>query len=503
MITGKEYLTQTSIIGVQRISSKVLSLIYWILITSIFTLHEIGIIAILAIIVNTSVPVTLLRFYTYAEYKISHSSGEKRWDVIRGTILKTLGITLVIAVTVGLVFFFLARPVVEFLNISTEFILLIQLTGIAIMVSPFSKLGWSYLSGLLRGNAMAIVAFTQPLALCISGFILFPYLRLVGLPIAWIISSLIPFLVSVYFFRDVFSYSSISPPLKEILAFSFPLCGAGIVKFFSNRIDQFLVLVFLGIEPLGLYYLILEGIAVLRYLSSTLLALFFPTMCESLEYGKSRAQLVLSRVYKFVFTVVFPFFIFTSVVGFPFFSLIFFEKVIGGEVLFTMLCIVYAFNNLREILEFVLLADGYKNVPVQIAGISFVIKMVSLSVLLVLFPIIDVIGVVYVIELFATTIFVFAYFKKQISISIPFFSILKITFASGIATIVLFSLSSVISGLEYLLIDLVGVIIVYLVFLSVLKTYNKDDFRFLRNSTPKLLHPLINFLQRLGNVHST
>ena len=50
----------------------------FLIITSIFTLQEIGIIAILAIVVNTSVPVTLLRIYTYAEYKISHSLGEKR-----------------------------------------------------------------------------------------------------------------------------------------------------------------------------------------------------------------------------------------------------------------------------------------------------------------------------------------------------------------------------------------------------------------------------------------
>ena len=500
MITGKEYLTQTSIIGVQRISSKILSLLYWIIITSIFTLHEIGIIAILALIVNISVPVTLLRVYTYAEYKISHSLGEKRWDVIHGTVIKTIMVTLLLAVTIGLGFFFMAKPVVEILNIPTEYILLIQLTGMAIIVSPLFRLGQSFLAGLIRGNAIAIMALIQPLTLCISGFILFPYLRLIGLPIAWIISSSISFLTSVYFIRDVLVYPSVSPPLKEIFAYSLPLCIAGIVKFFSKRIDQLLVLVFLGVETLGLYYLILEGIAMLIYLSRTLLALFFPTMCESLEYGKSRAQLVLSRIFKFVFTLAFPFFIFSSIAAFPFFSLIFFGKVVGGEVLFTILCVVYAFNNFREILEFVLLADGYKNIPLQIAGISFVIKMVSLPILLILFPTIDVVGIVYVIELFVINIFVFVYFKKQISISIPFFSMFKIIFACGVATMVLFLLSTVIIGLEYLLIELGGSIIIFLVFLSILKTYDKDDFRFLKNMTPKILHPLIKFLERLGNV---
>jgi len=498
MITGKKYLTQTSIIGVQRISSKILSLLYWIIITSIFTLQEIGIIAILAIIVNTSVPVTLLRVYTYAEYKISHSLGEKRWDVIHGIVLKTAGITLLLAVTLGIGFFFMATPVVKILNISTEFILLIQLTGIAIIISPFFRLGQSFLTGLIRGHAVAIMALIQPLVLCISGFILFPYLRLLGLPIAWIISSSISFLISIYFIRDVFTFPSISPSIKEIFAFSFPLCVAGIVNFFSKRIDQILVLAFLGVEILGLYYLVLEGITILHYLSRTLLTLFFPTMGESLEHGKNRAQLVLLRVFKFVFTFAFPFFVFASIVGFPFFSLIFFEKVDGGQVIFAMLCLVYAFTNFKEILQYVLLAAGYKNVPLQIAAISFVIKMVSLSSLLFFFLTLNVVGVVFLFELIATSVFVFLYFKKQLAFSIPFFSMLKIIFASGIASIVLFLCSTQYYSLLYLFIELVVSIIIYTIFLAVLKVYDKDDFRFLKKATPKLLHPLINFLQLLS-----
>ena len=498
MITGKEYLTQTSVIGTQRVLSKVISLIYWVLITSIFTLHEIGIIAILAIIVNISVPVALLRVYSYAEYKISHSLGDKRWDIIHGTIIKALGITLLLSVAIGLGFVLTAEYIVEILQISTDYILLIQVTGIAIIISPFFKLGRSFLSGLLRGNAIAFMGFLQSLTLFISGFILFPQLRLIGLPIAWIISNLISFVASVYFVRDVFVYPRINPPLKEIFGYSLPLGLAGIVQFFSGWIDQLLVLAFLGVDILGLYFLVLKGVEILRYLSSTLLDLFFPTMCESLEYGKSRAQLVLSRVFKFVFTLVFPFFLFSSIAGFSFFSIIFFGKVIGGQVLFTVLCLVYAFNNFREILEFVLLAAGYKNAPFQISGISLAVKMVSLPILLILFPIIDILGIVYIIELLATTLFVFAYFKRQMSLSIPFFSIFKIISASGIATISLFLLFSVFFNLEYLLAEIVISIIIYLVILSILRAYDDDDFRFLKNTTPTLLHPLINILKKFG-----
>lgn len=497
MITGKEYLTQTSIIGVQRISSKILSLVYWIIITSIFTLQEIGIIAILAIIVNTSVPVTLLRVYTYAEYKISHSLGEKRWDVIHGTVIKTAGITLLLAIIIGSGFFLIAEPIVGLLNISTEYILLIQLTGLAVIVAPLFRLGQSFLTGLIRGNAIATMSFIQPLTLCISGIILFPYLRLLGLPIAWIISSSISFLTSIYFIRDVLVFPSVSPSLKEIFAFSLPLCAAGIVRFLANRIDQFLVLAILGVDILGLYYLVLEAIAILHYLSRTLLTLFFTTMCESLEYGKSRAQLVLLRVFKFVLTLAFPFFVFSSIIGFPIFSLIFFEKISGGQLLFVTLCLVYAFTNVREILEFVLLAAGYKNVPLKRAMISLVTKILTLPILLILVPTLDIVGIVYVIELLAITFFIFTYFRKQISLSIPFSSMLKIIFASGIAAIVVFLLSTLFIGLEYLLIGLGGAIILYLVILSFLKAYDTDDFRFLKNSTPKILHPLINILQRL------
>ena len=502
MITGKEYLTQTSIIGLQRISSKILSLLYWILITSIFILYEIGIIAILAIIVNTAIPVTLLRVYSYATYKISHSLGEKKWDVIHGTIIRTLGVTLIFALAIGLGFFFMAKPVVAFLQISTEYILLIQLTGVAIIVSPLFKLGRSFLTGLIRGSAIAFVGFLQPLTLFISGFILFPHFRLVGLPIAWIISNSISFLVSIYFVRDVFVYPSVSPPLKEIYAYSLPLCGAGIVRFLSHRIDQLLVLTFLGVETLGVYFLVLEGIAILQYLSSTLLALFFPTMCKSLEYGKSRAQLVLSRIIKFAIALAFPVFVFSSIVGFPLFEFIFFGKLVGGQVIFTILCLVYAFDYFREILEFVLLAAGHKNVPLQTSAISFVIKLIFLSILLVLFPTLDVVGIAYILGLFVTTIFIIMYFKKHISISIPFFPVLKIILASGIAAIVLFLLSAVLGNVEYLLIELVGSSILYLILLSFLKVYNKEDFRFLKNTTPKLFHPLITFLQRLSNIRS-
>lgn len=498
MITGKEYLSQISKIGIQRILSQVLSLLYWILITSIFTIHEIGIIAILAIIVNVGEPVALLRLYTYAEFKLSHSMGEKKWDVIHGTIQRTVGISLLIGIAIGVGFFFMAKPIVDIAMISTEYILLIRLTGIAIIVSPLVRLGRSFLAGLLRGDAISYIMFLQPLTLFVSGVVLFPYLRLLGLPIAWIISNLIPFLVSLYFIRDVFGHSRVSPPLKEIFEFSLPLCGAGIVQFFSSWIDKIIVLAFLGVELLGLYYLVLKGVAVLRYLSSTLLALFFPIMCESLEYGKSRVQLVLSRVFKFVFTLGFPFLIFSSIIAFAFFSLIFFEKIIGGEVIFAILCAAFAFNIFREILESVLLAAGYKNVPLQVSSILLITKIVFLPIFLILFPVLDIVGIVYLIGFFATSIFLFMYFKKHISISIPFVSLFKIIFATGIATIVLFLLSTILIGLEFLLISLGCAIILYLVFLSIFKTYDEDDFIFLKNTTPKTLHPVINLLQRLG-----
>lgn len=500
MITGKEYLTQTSVIGVQRILSKFISLLYWILITSIFTLHEIGIIAILAIVVNISVPVTLLRLYTYAEYKISHSLREKQWNVIHGTILRTIEITLLFSILLGLGIFFVAKSVVEILQISTEYIFLIQMTGIAVIVSPFFKLSQSFFAGLIQGHRIALMSLIQPLTLLISGFFIFPYFRLVGLPIVWIISYFSSFLISLYFIRDIFVHPRVSPPLKEIFAYSLPLCLAGVVGFFSGFIDQILVLAFLGVEILGLYYLVLKGVAILRYLSSSLLALFFPTMCESFEYGKSRAQLVLSRVFKFVFTVGFPFLTFSSIVAFIFFSFIFFEKIIGGEIIFTILCIAFAINIFREILESVLLAAGYKNVPFQILSILLIIKIVFLTILLILFPTIDIVGIVYLIGFFAASIFLFRYFKKHLSLSIQFISLFKIILASGIVVIILFLLSTVFKGLELLLISSVSAVILYPVFISIFKTYNREDINFLKKATPKIVHPFIFFLQKLGRI---
>lgn len=210
MISGKEYVAQTSVIGSQRFLSQVLSLIYWVFITSLFTLHEIGIIAALAILVNIGEPVALVRLYTYAEYNISHSLGEGRWDVIHGTIRRTLEISLLVGLGIGIGFLVLARPTTNALQISTEYVLLVQLTGIAIITSPLVRLGRSFLNGLLRGYAVAYLQFVQPLTLLLSAVILFPSLRLVGLPLAWMISSVTPFLVSLYFVRDVFDHPSSS-----------------------------------------------------------------------------------------------------------------------------------------------------------------------------------------------------------------------------------------------------------------------------------------------------
>lgn len=499
-MNGKQYFNQTTVIGLQRIASKILMLFYWMLITALFSLQEIGIIAILALVVSIGEPVSLVRVYTYAEYQISHSLGEGRWDVINGVIVKTVMISLAIAGAIGIAFFLVARSIVGFLQISAEYILLLQLTGVALVVSPLSLLGQSYLSGLLRGKAMAIMTFIQPLTLFISGFILFPLTRLIGLPIAWIISSLSPFLVALYFIRDVFDYPRTAPSLKEILAFTLPLCGAGIVSFFASRTDQVLVIGFLGIELFGLYYLLLEAIMVLRYLSSTILKLFFPTMCESLELGRERAQTVFSKLVKFAFALVIPLFVFAAIVGFPFLSLVFFGKVAGGQVLFTLLCMSSVLIIFKRVIESVLLADGHIRVPLQLAVVSLVAKLTIFPALLLLFPVLEIVGVAFILEFLLIDLCIYIIFKRKPVLTIPLVAGSKIILVCGMSALLLFVLSLVFTNLVFMIVELVGVTLLYLVLLSITKTLTSDDFVLLKTATPQSLHRLINLFHVLNKL---
>lgn len=254
---------------------------------------------------------------------------------------------------------------------------------------------------------------------------------------------------------------------------------------------------FLGVEPLGLYYLILKAINLLRYLTSTLLILFFPTMCSALEHSKSKAQTILSRIFKFVFALVLPFLMLSSITVFPFFSLIFFGKVAGGQFIFTVICLVFAFDNFREILEFMLLAGGYKNIPLQQSMISLLVRIVCLSILFLIWPVLEVIGVVYIIEVILTTFFILICFKKQMSFTLPSASIIKIVLTSVIITLGFFAVSTILLRLELIILTLGCFVIGYFVLLSIFRTYSDEDLEFLKNATPTLLHPLIRILKRL------
>lgn len=239
---------------------------------------------------------------------------------------------------------------------------------------------------------------------------------------------------------------------------------------------------------------------VLRYLSSTILKLFFPTMCESLELGRERAQTVFSKLVKFAFALIIPLFVFTAIVGFPFLSLVFFGKVAGGQVLFTLLCMSSVLIIFKRVIESVLLADGHIRVPLQLAVVSLVAKLTIFPVLLLLFPMLEIIGVAFILEFLLIDLCVYIIFARKLALAIPLIAGSKIILVCGMSSLLLFLFSLVFTNLVFLIVELVGVTLLYLVLLSITKTLDSDDFVLLKDATPRPLHRLINLFHVLNKM---
>lgn len=75
--------------------------------------------------------------------------------------------------------------------------------------------------------------------------------------------------------------------------------------------------------------------------------------------------------------------------------------------------------------------------------------------------------------------------------------LLKIIISGFVAVVDLVIVSTFLPQIEFVILAIGGSLLIYLVLLSLLKTYNDEDIEFLKKIAPKYLHPLFSVFQKL------
>jgi len=206
-----------------------------------------------------------------------------------GFLIKTL-IAGSIAVTCAVA----SQQLSELLLKSGEYAILFQLLSIYLLLACINMTMNSFLLGLNRIREMAILnvvaVFTRQISMV--ALLMYGY-GLAGLTTGWIFGDLIYIILSASIIvkgKHVRKYSTreITPHLKMLAKFSWPLLLVNIVVFLYSWFDRAVLLAYVPLSELGIYNVAFQAFSVLYLIPGALSTALFPYYSE--QYGRNKHE---------------------------------------------------------------------------------------------------------------------------------------------------------------------------------------------------------------------
>jgi len=297
-----------SYLFIQGLVSNVAGVVYFAFAARILSVAEIGVVSALGMVAALFVTFGTLALPSAATKYISEYLGKERWDLAKGVYKKILlfgfsvsgllSFLCVVASTFMSVFVFGSQAYQPLINV-------LALDVFALLLSSFFT---GTLFGLQKFREVSFVGIVLScLRYSISLYLLVQGYGLMGLVIGWVIGDFVGLGLSFFFASTSFKTRAAQQPFTELVKYSLPLYGSGILTYFTAYIDRFIVLFFAGFTTLGIYSVAVMAASVVGLVSRSMSNSLFPQLSELYgRHGRDALKVASIRASRYVFLIFMP-----------------------------------------------------------------------------------------------------------------------------------------------------------------------------------------------------
>jgi O-antigen/teichoic acid export membrane protein len=465
---GVSYLT------IQTVVTSLVQIVSFAILTRIITPAEVGILAILSLVLALSQSINGTAFQQSATKFIGESDDKK---VASAVFYQTLRISAVIAVPVGITIFLLAPWLaLTTLGQVTKSYLFRALAVDLLVSSGALPVAIGALYGLKRfkiASAIGIAGIVIRQALIILFIILLK--DFVGLVYAWILSDTAMFVACTAYAFRIAGVQETTFPIGKLLNFSWPLTISSIISFGSSWFDRALLVLFVPLAALGIYNAALTAFAVLNYITiaigNVLLPVYAGMSGRNRLEGCRRATYLASRYVSLTMT---PLAFGLLATARPALTLFVGRAYLSGTEPLMILCCFFALTLFGTALGPMLLALEETRLSSLITIVSIVAGLASAALLL---PISGIIGasIARSLVLVTTTALTLIVLHRQNAMKLDVQAIWKSLLAGGVMTGTLLFIQLIVYNSILLPIYILAGCVIYLIALRLLKAVRRED----------------------------
>lgn len=351
------------------IGGKGLLLFYTIFLAKVLSPRELGlyflgitIVGFLAVLSNIGLRIGVTRF-------VAIYNGKNDPQRMKGTILISVGITLLPSLTMAGIVFLLGDFVSTFIFHKPELGKVIKLLSLSI---PFDSLMWIFLAATRGLKFMHYTAYIENLAWIGLRFLfallfLFGFgMRLEGVLLAYLVSSFFSACLAFYYVNKLIPLvdKKLTPifEVKNLLKFSIPMVFSIFLGNLTRQIDILMLGLFISAAMVGIYSIAVRIIAFAEVVFRIFLPIFNPFVAELHDKKEfSKLSNLLKAITRWNVTISFP--IFLCLLFSPGFFLHFFgTEFIQASICLSILTIAHLFSSVSGLPSSIIFMSGRSDI---------------------------------------------------------------------------------------------------------------------------------------------
>ena len=469
-----------SYLSIQTIVQAAAQTISFAILARIITTAEMGMLAILSLVVSFSAALDGTAFSQAATKFVSECSPDES-DLTSSIFYQNLRISVLISVPIAAIVFLEAPTLAARLTGSSTFSILFQVLAVDILLYAGAlQVVLGALIGLRRFKTASMIGILGTiLRQCLIVLLVILMKNLLGLVIAWVFSDLA--LLTLYL---AYAVKLIGLPrggfsARKLLSFSWPLIVASVITFAYSGFDRALLIVYVPLVSLGIYNVAVTAFTVLAYFSGTVGTTLLPAYSRIISRGNDTNKLEAYRnatalSSRYVSLIMIPLALGLMAMARPALALFVGQAYVGGVEPLMILCFMFALTVFSATLTPMLLALSQTRLTSVITVISVTVGLAAAYFLL---PIWGVVGASLArgMTLVASCLLTFIALTRQKIIRLDSEAMWKSLTAGGAMAIVIFGVQLVAYNKLLLPAYAIAGLITYLMGLRLLKAVRKED----------------------------
>jgi O-antigen/teichoic acid export membrane protein len=300
--------------GILMFESTITTLIggfFFVFMARVITHEEMGIYGAVMLVSSIVGIVGRLGLETAASRFIPYFYGNRDYSNVFQTFKHILMISLILALGLGLFFFFISDILSNILFGTPQYFYILQIASVTILLSIIATIFLGFIQGLRNFTILAVAKLlSQIVRISFSVWLLLLGLGVAAIFLGYIFFPLVTILIALPFIVKgllrIRRFNSLnnSPPLtlKSLLVFSLPMMGYFLANSVSNSIDSFVVLAFLDVKALGIYTVAITASTFVTAIFATpILATLIPSLSEiDGRTGAAKVSSTLTAICRYI-----------------------------------------------------------------------------------------------------------------------------------------------------------------------------------------------------------